>query len=76
MSERSERMEITSAVLLAIADCLRDEAESCNRYQQLPSCPPSQSDSLYVRAGLLLSLETVCRKAQDRIEELGILEMV
>jgi len=71
MSEQCERMKVASGVLLAIADCLNDEATSCNDYQQLPGCPTSQSESLYLRAGLLLSLETVCRKARDRIANAG-----
>jgi hypothetical protein len=67
MTSEARNGESFSSVLLAIADCLKEEADSCNEYQQLESVPRSQRESCYERAGLFYSLETVCRKVAETI---------
>ena len=62
------RVSIPSDTLLAIADCLHDEAMSCNDYAKgALNGRGWQADDLYHRTGLLLSIESVLRKAHDHI---------
>ena len=52
---------MTREEVLMLADCIRNEANSCNEYAKLDTLTEKQREMFYTRAGLLYSLERIAR---------------